>query len=456
MKVKIKACILGLFCPLLAYSQETGLLRLTSGNKEPLTQVSVWGGVEDGRLKPAQAAQTLWKAGAEGKLFRSGKKSSWTGLVSLEQTMGKHYGASLFLEPEYFPMDFLDLSTGTSSRQTGRVELGYLGDLSDIWAAGFNASFKAMNASKKMESPFSSFGMEARFEPTLTFESDDDACIVSTYHVQLRTERAKADQEFFFDRGMSYGALESVTLFPVMELSHGFFESYHSPIFSLGFGISWKRGKAGEPDYSLFRFPGSTLKGYFERMLEGFEVDKTYRISYQRQRDQLREILPEGDLHSLSDRAERTLTLQFGFLPHNGSLKSLAVEVEGNHWFAREMMYYYDSIKQFGGTAKLLSSLSFGKVDLDTDLSAGMGWWQDKGLTDESEEGAPRLTENWLKKMDYRMVPRMGVGGTLTWHTPFLKGLSIQLYARWLRAFKASHLGGKNREIATLTFAYNY
>ena len=452
MKVKIKACVLGLFCSLFAYGQETGLLRLTAGNKEPLTQVSVWGGVEDGRLKPAYAAQTLWKAGAEGKLSRFGKKSSWTGLVSLEQTMGKHYGASLFLEPEYFPMDLWDSSIGTASRQTGRLELGYLGDLSDIWAAGFKASFKAMNESKRMESPHSAFGMEARLEPTLTFESDDDACIVSTYHVQLRTERVKADQEVFFDKGMRYGAFEPVNQFPVQELSHGFFESYHSPIFSLGFGISWKRGRAGEQ----YRFPGSTLKGFFERMLEGFEVDKTYRISYQRERDQLREILPEGDIHSFSDRAERKLALQFGFVPHEGALKNIAVEVEGCHWFAREMMYYYDSIKQFGGTAKLLSSLSFGNVDLDTDLSAGMGWWQDSGRTYESEEDPSRMTDVWLRTMDYRMVPRMGVGGTPTWHAAYVKGLFFQVDARWLRAFKDTNLGGKNRALATLTIGYDF
>ena len=67
-----------------------------------------------------------------------------------------------------------------------------------------------------------------------------------------------------------------------------------------------------------------------------------------------------------------------------------------------------------------------------------------------------RLTDNWLKQMDYRLLPRISVGGTVTWHAPFVEGLSFQLSGGWIRSFKIAHLGGKNREIATIKIAYDY
>ena len=448
--------ILCFLSPALLQGQETGLLRMDKKHQTSKSDVSLWGGVEEGRFKPAHAALFQWSAGAEGRFFRPGKTTTWVGTVSLEQTMGKHLGSSLFLEPEHFPMDLWETTTGMASRQTGHVEMAFLGDLSDLWAAGLRASLKAANEAKRKELPHSSFGMDLQLEPTLTFLSDDDACIIASYLVQLRTERVKMEQDVFFDRGMGYWSYEpGNTIFPVLEFTHGFNGSYHSPEFSLGFGINWKRGQAGGEDYSRFRFPGSTIKGSFETMVEGFDVDQVYRVSYQRERDQLREAVDDG-YSSLSDRTGRNVSLRFGLQPHDGALKIIAIDLDANQWLERTTVSPYDSIKQYGGTATLLSSLSFGKFDLDANVSAGRGWWQDRGRTYETEDDPLRLTENWLRKMDYRMVPRMGMGGALTWHATFLKGLSFRLYACWYRAFKDSHLGGKNREIATLTIGYTY
>ena len=454
--ITLAGIALCLFSPTLLQGQETGLLRMNKKQNAAQSDVKVWGGVEDGRFKPTHAALFQWSAGAEGRFFRPGKTATWVGTVSLEQTTGKHNGSSLFLEPEYFPMDLWETTTGIASRQTGRVEMDFLGDITDIWAAGFRASLKAMNEAKRKELPHSSFGMDVQLEPTLTFQSDDDECLIASYLVQLRTERVKMDQDVFFDWGMGYWAHDpGMTLFPVLEFTHGFNGSYHSPEFTLGFGITWKRGQAGGKDYSGFRFPGSTVKGLFETMVEGFDVDQVYRVSYQRERDQLREAV-DGGYSSLSDRTGRNMSVRFGLRPHDGALKNIAIDLAGNQWLERTTVSPYDSIEQYGGTATLLSSLSFGKFDLDASVSAGRGWWRDRGRTYETEDDPLRLTDNWLRKMDYRMVPRMGMGGTLTWHASFLKGLSFQLYAYWYRAFKDSHLGGKNREIATLTIGYTY
>ena len=457
--IGIAICLLP---PVLAKGQDVGQLRQ---NKDlpPENDVAVWGGVEEGRFKPTHAALFQWSAGTEARLARHGIHTSWTGKISLEQTMGKHQGSSsLFLEPEYFPMDLVEPAAGTASRQTGRVEIGLLSDLSDLWAAGFQASVQAANETKKTASRHTTFGLDAQLEPTLTFISDDDACIVSSYLVRVRTERVKAGQPgegvspVFLDEGMSYGVYDpGLGLFPVLELSHGFFERYLSPEISGGFGITWKRGRVGAPDYSQFRFPGSTLKGFFEAMREGFEVDQIYRVSYQRDRDQLRVVREDG-FSALSDRVTRKAALGFALRPHEGSLKRAGIDLDGNLWRKRGHVSTQDLVRMIGGTATAYVSLTFGRIDLDARLSGGGARLLDWGQTYVVPRDNLRRVADWRKNIDYLMLPRLGAGGSFTYHASFLEGLTIQFETDWLRAFKMVHLGGKNRNTALLRIGYHF
>ena len=462
---------LGLLSPVLLCGQETGLLRLDKKQRIPQNDLVLWSGIEEGRFRPVLDPRFQWSVGTEARLVRHGIHSSWRGTISLEQMSGKYNRSSFFLEPDYFPMDFLDYNLGTGSRQTGRVEAGYLADFSDIWAAGFNASLKAVNDTKRTAFRHSSLGMDVQLEPILTFRSDDDACLVSSYVVRLRTERVKAEQPdgavegfkpVFFDRGMSYGAyVPDLTRFSVQELTHGFNESYYSPEMSMGFGITWKRGRAGENDQRRFRFPGSTLKGFFETVREGFESDWTFHVSYQRMRDQFREIRDSGNYGTHSDRVGRSLGLKMGFQPHEGVLKRVALDLDGNHWSERAFAGPIgDRTRRMDAAATLSASFSKGAFDLDANLMGGKGGWMDRGRTADDAEGNGNLplrrVDHWLRKTEYYLAPRIGMGGTLTYRLPSVEGLSLQLHGYWTRAFNIIYLDGKNREVVTFTIRYQY
>ena len=109
-----------------------------------------------------------------------------------------------------------------------------------------------------------------------------------------------------------------------------------------------------------------------------------------------------------------------------------------------------------GGMATAYASLAFGRVDLDVRVSGGGGRWQERGNTYGPNDESVRLVEDWRKNMDYRMLPRLGMGGTFTYHASFLEGLTFQVDTDWLRAFKMVHLGGKNRNVATLRIGYHF
>ena len=462
MKLTIKACFLGLLFPVLLQGQEIGLLRINPENLESISQAAVWGGIEEGGYRLAHEASLLWKAGAEAQLVRHGDRTSWTGSISLEQKTGYHMSSSLLLEPGYYPMDLLEFSQGTKSRQTLRMEGGFQTDLGYEWAAGARASFRAAHAGKQQDVPHSTVGMEAELAPVLTYVMDDDMGFVSSYLVRLRTERVKASpgdpEALFLDQGLRFGtykALGSDGLFPIRELSHGFDELFQSPEFSLGLGILWKRGEAGGSGNG-YRFPGSTLNASFGQTFLAENTDHQYHVSYQRQRDQLRAVSDGGSVTSLSDRVDRNVNFKYEVRFLDGILNNVALVLDGNqrNEYA-QLPATLVKTRRYDWTGTLLSSFTYGFFDLDINVLVGDGLWKNRGPA-TPPEGALRLTDDWLRKMDYLMAYRMGMGGSLTGRIPFVEGLSLQLYVFWHHAFNTTLLPGKNREIVTLKAGYSF
>ena len=142
--------------------------------------------------------------------------------------------------------------------------------------------------------------------------------------------------------------------------------------------------------------------------------------------------------------------------PHEGTLKRAGIDLEGNIWYHRGFLSAQDKTRMLGGMATAYASLAFGRVDLDVRVSGGGGRWLERGNTYGPNDESVRLAEDWARNMDYRMLPRVGAGGTFTYRAAFLEGLSFQLCGDLVHAFKMVHLGGKNRETATLRVGYHF
>jgi len=454
-----------LLIPGLLRGQEIGLLRVNPDSLVSQREAAVWGGFEEGQFRPAHGASMQWSAGAGVKSVRHGKKSSWTGALSFEQTTGYHMTSSMLLEPDYFPLDIVETPQGTKSRQDICLEGGFLSDFGYDWAAGIKASAKGSLVSKQLSLAHNGFGLDLQAEPTLSFVMDDDMGLISSYIVRLRTENLEVSQITdtedgtnpfgpFLDKGMLYVSRLPGKAFEILEFSHGISELFYSPELTLGAELLWKRGMAGEGKY---KFPGSTISVFAEYAVLADNADHIMRAGFKRQRDQLREVVDDG-FTSLSDRKTRNLDLKYEARFLHGVLKSAGVVLDGNQWIERAFVSSPNQVRRFDGTATFLMSLSSGIIDLDLDFLAGKGWWKDRGRT-ALNDGSPepdRMTDVWLRKMDYLMVPRTGMGGTLTCRIPAVKGLYTQLYAYWYHAYNVTYLPGKNREIASLKVGYKF
>ena len=464
MKATIKACLVGLLCPVFANGQEIGLLRIDPDNREPLTHIAAWGGFEDGRFRPTHEAISQWNAGAEVRRVGQRPHTTWTGTLSFEQKMGKYTMSSLLLDPLHYPMDILDLSRGTKSQQDLRLVGGFLSDIDDIWAAGLKGSARAELASKRKGIPYRNVGVEAELEPVATYLIDDDIGFVATYRGRLRTESIRPsapgedDGNLFLDKGMRYvDNLAPGSAFSLLELSHGFSGTFHSPEESWGLDMLWKRGLA-KGNGGEYRFPGSTLHAFFDYVLDTDKMSHLFGVSYRRDRDQLRLVGADGGFSSLSDRVVRNGGLKYGIQFHKGTVKSVSLVLDINRRTDRAYPSpsFSDNSVRYDGTGTVLTSLSVGIFDLDLSMMAGGGSWNDSGRSDDAAQAPERLTNDWLAQLEFLRVPQIGLGGALTAHIPSVDGLFLRLDTNWRRALKVYRLPGKNRELITLTVGYDY
>ena len=466
MKKTFETCLLAFLLPVFLHGQEVGLLRMNPEHRDSKTQAAIWGGVEQGWFRPSYAPTFGWSAGARAQGVRHGENTSWMGSVSFEQKTGYNMLSSMFLEPGYFPVDLLESTPGTKSRETGRLEAGFLTDMGYEWAAGLKASFQGAYAGKRTDLRHTTFGMDLQVEPTVTFVMDDDMGLASSYVFRLRTESLKTQSPgadgtlpVFLDMGMRYGAFQDrAGVFPVREMSHGFSERFFSEDVSAGLDWMWKRGQAGGGGFDHFRFPGSTVSVFYEQIFQADATDHWLRLAYQRQRDQLRQTASDNaGFTSLSGRLGRSVELKYEARFLHGAVKSLGVALEGRRFVDHAWVPMQDLTKRNLGTALMSAAFAFGNLDLKMDALIGGGLWRDRGRSvSESEDMPYRRTKDWLRDMDYQIAPRFGAGGSIAYHFTRGQGLFLQVDGQWCHALRMAASGGRSRGTGTLTIGYDF
>ena len=463
MKFLMKASLFGLLLPTFLDAQEVGLLRLNPERPARETKVALTGGVEEGWFRPTYAGTFQWSAGARAEGVRHGEKTSWMGSVSLDHQMGYGMLSSMFQEPGYYPMDLLEFTPGMKFRESGRLEAGVVTDLGYEYAAGLKATFQAGYQGKQTDLRHSSFGMDARVEPTLTYIMDDNMGLAMAYVFRLKTERVQMrpgeGNGAFLDKGLRYGTYVFVEgALPVREMSHGFAGHFYSEEASAGLVWTWKRGRTGVTGLGDFHYPGSSVSVFYEQVFQADQVDHVVRASYGRDRDQLREKNADGiGYTSVSDRLARDFGLKYEVRFLHGPVRRIGLVLDGHRREDRALSPQWDQVKRNLGMATLNTSFTFGAFDLDLNALAGGSIWRDQGRSrDESTDTPYRRTEDWLWLMDYYMAPRVGASGALTYHFSSPKGLYVRLDGSWLHALRKTAAGGQNRETGNLTVGYAF
>ena len=497
MRARYKACILSLLlAPLALQGQDIVLLRQGFPDLgSSRGSAAVYGGYEAGGYHPAFAPESLWKAGAKAQETYHGDNTSYTGSFSFEQVEGKGMFTSMFLEPGYFPIDVLEFTPGDKTRQTYKLNGGFVTQLDDF-VFGVKADYTAANYAKRKDIRHTTYGMDLQLEPTFGFVSEDSEEAQSgsvAYIFRKRTETidaeqvgAATDQSYyaFLDKGMRYGTWQvwdgdgihldeaGVGVLPVREFTHGFAEQFQTGSlgFSGGLKFLWKHGTVGEKGYEWFKYRGHTYSTWLERT---WESGHSLRLDFDLEDDRLKEAVLDkvssGGIttptiyayNAVSERAWASLDLTYAVRFQQGCLKRLQAVLHGGVWSEESyLMYpYEDKTDRYNGMATVVAAFGFGPVDMNLRVNGGAGAWKDQGLqggTDEVESVPFRLESDWLRKMEYFSTGKLGAGLTLTYHMKAVRGLYLQAEGTWLHGFGIDLLPGADRWSSTMKVGFDF
>ena len=498
MRARYKACILSLLLGSTALQGQDIVLLLQdapdlgSGGGS----AAVYGGYEAGGYHPAFAPESLWKAGAKAQETYHGDITSYTGSFSFEQVEGKGMFTSMFLEPGYFPVDVLEFTPGDKTRQTYKLNGGFVTQLDDF-VFGVKADYTAANYAKRKDIRHTTYGMDLQLEPTFGFvdydDPEDGQSGSVAYIFRKRTETidaeqvgAATDQSYyaFLDKGMRYGTWQvwdgdgihldeaGVGLLPVREYTHGFAEQFNTGEVGFAGGLTflWKHGTVGEKGYEWFKFKGRSFSLWMERNWEsGHSLRMDMDAGYDGLKEAVLDKVSTGGVttptiyayNAVSGRGWGSLDLTYTVRFRQGCLKRLQAILHGGAWSEESyLMYpYEDKTNRYNGMATLLSSFVFGPVDMNLRVNGGAGAWKDQGLqggTDAVESVPYRLEGDWLRKMEYFSTGKLGAGLTLTYHMKAVEGLCLQAEGAWLHGFGIDLLPGADRWSSTLSIGYNF
>ena len=499
MRAIYRACILSLLAaaPLALKGQDIVLLRQDAPDVEGgWGSAAVYGGYEAGGYHPAFAPESLWKAGAKAQETYHGDQTSFTGAFSFEQIEGKGMFTSMFLEPGYFPIDVLEFTPGDKTRQTYKLNGGFVTRFLDDFVFGVKADYTAANYAKRKDIRHTTYGMDFQVEPTFGMVQEEEGDRQSwsvAYIFRKRTETidaeqvgAATDQSYyaFLDKGMRYGTYQvwdgdgihldeaGVGVLPVREFTHGFAEQLQTGAlgFSAGLKFLWKHGTVGEKGYEWFKYRGQTYSTWFEKK---WESGHSLRLDFDLENDGLKEAVLDkvssGGIttptiytyNAVSDRAWVSLDLTYAIRFRQGCLKRLQTVLHGGLWDESSyLMYpYEDKTTRYNGMATVIAAFGFGPVDMNLRVNGGAGAWKDQGLqggTDAVESVPYRLEGDWLRKMEYFSTGKLGAGLTLTYHMKAVDGLFLQAEGTWLHGFGIDLLPGADRWSSTVRIGYDF
>ena len=245
----------------------------TSGKS---AEATLFGQFTSGGFRTLSEGKTLWSAGAAAQAETHFQDLVLVGNFGFTQEFGSQMMGSMFTKPGYYPVDVLEFTPGSKSKQTYDIAGGLAWKNGSRWIPGMTARFQGINYAKRKDLRHTTYRQELELTPSLLYNGGrwrlGASYIFEKTSEFIQAEQigpAKAESYYaFLDKGMRYGAYQAwdgsgihlsepgVDRFPVKETTHG-----AALQFSLGerlyadTELLWSGGEVGEKGYTWFRFP---------------------------------------------------------------------------------------------------------------------------------------------------------------------------------------------------------
>ncbi|MGM9792358.1 MAG: DUF6850 family outer membrane beta-barrel protein [Candidatus Cryptobacteroides sp.] len=236
-------------------------------------------GWEQGGLKEAWEAPSLWSAGAMTRAIRHLEHFSMTGAFAFNQRQGDDMCGPMSIEPGYFPIEVWEFTPGRKTLQSYVVDGGISVDLDESWRFGGRFTMNSRNYSKRKDLRHINYRLDLDCAAGLMWHCgalslEMDALLGRTAET-ISADQIGLSQGYlyaFLDKGQMYGVQELWTGSGV-HLADAGVNSLPMRENSLGAALEagWKdkafaslqyrhaRGRAGEKEYIWYRFPSDQM-----------------------------------------------------------------------------------------------------------------------------------------------------------------------------------------------------
>ena len=472
-------------------------------------EAALYGTYEDGGFKPPHGGRDVWTAGVRAASLLDLSRTTLFGDVRFEQRNAQEMFGSVFLQPGQYPIDVLEFTPGPKTRQTYSVSGGLAREVGIHWLFGVKAGINASNYAKRKDIRHTNYALDMSVSPGVLYhwriEEDLDLDLGLSYQFRKTSESVDAEQVgaatadtyyAFFNKGMNYGTYQvwdgagihldeaGVGILPVKEITHGgAVQACLQSMILLEIGYDYSMGLVGEKGYDWFRFPGhKTHVDFTFRMPQGVALD-SHILFFRTHLESRTQTLREAVMDKETSGGVTTPTI-YGYnrvyRRKNGE-ERYSVGLTGGGWLSQLQLEYghrpgreYSTLT-YPYVDTLATSVRHvelsGRINLyPSAFYAGPAHWalsfrlrgqwgscHEQGLVavgDAVPESEPfRLTEDWVRKREYMIAPRLVAGLALRRNLP--RSLYLEASGSFTHAFRVEYLES-DRWQAGLTLGYNF
>lgn len=233
----------------------------------------------NGGMTDHSVSADSWTAGLKTESVRHFDKISFAGRFSYDYSDGKDMCGSMFIHPDFYPVDIFEFTPGRKILENYAFTGGLSADLGCEWRGGLHVDFTAANYAKRKDLRHKNTRLDFEVAPSAEWHRGDWR-VGAAYIFAKNSERIEAEEigstpdsyEAFFDKGLFYGdrALwnsnaihldeNGIDAFPVKETTNGAAVQVQ---WRMLFGEAEYRhssGETGEKGVVWHRFGGDALK----------------------------------------------------------------------------------------------------------------------------------------------------------------------------------------------------
>lgn len=177
-----------------------------------ISLAGLYASYEAGDYRTISQSGDEWSVNAHAKSVKHFAGYSMKGSFSFKDVEADDMCGSMFLDPDFFPVDVYEFTPGHKTFQTYSMDGGIAVDMGKSWTIGIGLDFSARNAAKRKDLRYSAYRLDMAVNPSIIY-STDRFRFGGTLLFDRNTETISAEQTgtaavapfAFFDEGLALG-----------------------------------------------------------------------------------------------------------------------------------------------------------------------------------------------------------------------------------------------------------